>query len=110
MTRIFGDRVNSPTIYTADIDLAASGTIVTGVAGQRIRVFAVKLAVTVELTCYFQDGIVGQIEGGILLSEKAGYIESVNPPAYLFSTSAGEDLILEMDKGNVTGRVSYWIE
>jgi len=108
--RIFGDKVNSPVLYSMAFSLAASGTIVTGIAGQSIRVYAVKLAATTELTCYFQDGILNPIEGGILLSEKAGYVESVDPPAYLFSTTPGEDLILEMDAGNVTGRVSYWLE
>ena len=108
--RIFGDRVNSPVLYSMAFDLAATGTIVTGILGQRIRVYAVKLAATAELTCYFQDGLLNPIEGGILLSEKAGYVESVDPPAYLFSTTPGEDLILEMDAGNVTGRVSYWLE
>jgi len=108
--RIFGDKANSPTLFSIAFDLAATGTVVTGIAGQFIRVYAVKLAATAELTCYFQDGKLNPIEGGILLSEKAGYVESVDPPAYLFSTSAGEDLILEMDAGNVTGRVSYWLE
>jgi hypothetical protein len=108
--RIFGDQSNSCWLYSVSFDLAATGTIVTGIAGQMIRVYAIKLAATAELTCYFQDGLLNPIEGGILLSEKAGYVESVDPPAYLFSTSAGESLVLEMDKGNVTGRVSYWLE
>ena len=108
--KIFGDQANSPVLHSAAFTLASSGTVVTGIDGQMIRVYAVKLAATAELTCYFKDGTTGPIEGGILLSEKAGYVESVDPPAYLFSTSAGEDLILEMDAGNVTGRVSYWLE
>jgi hypothetical protein len=108
--KIFGDKVNSPVLYSASFDLAATGTIVTGIVGQFIRVYAIKLAATAELTCYFQDGILNPIEGGILLSEKAGYIEGIDPPAYLFSTSPGEDLILVMDKGDVTGRISYWLE
>lgn len=94
---------------SAPFSLSATGTIVSGVASRRIKVFAVKLITSAAVAVNFRDGAATDLEGLQPLSANAGYIESVFPSAYLFATSAGNGLDLVISgTGTVAGRVSYW--
>ena len=117
-----GDAVNSqaydaegkPIIFpasykSASINLSATGTVIAAVPGKRIKVFAVKLIVSAALSISFRDGASTDIEGAQPYAANAGYVENMNPPAFLFGTTAGNGLDLVITgTGTVTGRVSYW--
>jgi hypothetical protein len=108
------DAEGKPLIFPASyksavINLNATGTVINAVSGKRIKVFALKLIVSAALSVNFRDGGATLIEGAQPLLANAGYIENVNPPAFLFGTTAGNSLDLVISgAGTVTGRVSYW--
>jgi hypothetical protein len=100
---------NVITLKTIPVDLAATDTVVVGVATKIIKVYAVKLIVSADMSINFRDGGATDIEGAMPLLANAGYVESVTPPLYLFRTTAGNDLDLVIGGvGKVTGRISYW--
>jgi hypothetical protein len=107
-----GIAVYYPAAYkSAVINLNATGTVVAAVAGKRIKVFAVKLVVSSASSVSFRDGTTTAIEGPQPIAVNSGYIECVNPPAFLFGTSKGNSLDLVIaGGGSAMGRVSYWDE
>lgn len=101
----------SKALKTANFSLSATGTVVTAVPGKRIKVFAAKLIVDAAIGVAWRDGGSTALEGTYSLAANGGFIEQVTPPAFLFSTTAGNSLDLVITgAGNAAGRVSYWDE
>ena len=99
------------TLKTASFSLAATGAVVAAVSGKRIKVYAVRLVVSAAVSVNFRDGASTALEGAQPLAANGGFAESVNPPAFLFATTAGNALDLVISgAGTVSGRVSYWDE
>jgi hypothetical protein len=97
------------TIKSAAFSLSATGTVVAAVASKRIKVFAVKLVVSAGMSVNFRDGASTNLEGAMPLMAKGGFTEIVEPPTFLFGTSAGNRLDLVISgTGTASGRVSYW--
>lgn len=97
------------TLKTVAFSLSATGTVVAAVASKRLKVYAVKLVVSAALSVNFRDGGSTNLEGAQSLALNGGFVESVNPPAFLFATTAGNSLDLVISGvGTAAGRVSYW--
>ena len=96
-------------LKTKDFSLTATGTIVAGVAGSRLCIYAAKLVCNAALTVNFRDGGSDNLEGGQSYPANGGFCEFVNPPAWLFTTGSGNGLDLVISgAGTAAGRVSYW--
>ena len=99
------------TLKSAPFSLTATGTVVSAVASKRLKVYAVKLAAASALgiTVAFRDGASTPLEGAHTITNGGSLTETVDPPAFLFATSAGNSLDLVMTGiGTAAGRVSYW--
>ena len=97
------------TLKSASFSLSATGTVITAVATKRLKVYAIKLVVSAAISVNFRDGASTGLEGAQAIAANGGYIESVNPPAFLFGTTAGNSLDLVISgTGTAAGRVSYW--
>ena len=97
------------TFKSAVVSLSSTGTVVSLVSSKRIKVYAIKLVVSAALIINFRSGGSTALEGTQSLGINGGYTESVNPPSFLFGTTAGESLDLVITGvGTVAGRVSYW--
>lgn len=97
------------TMRTVAFDISSTGVVVPAVAGRRIKVYAIKLTVDAPLSVAFRDGASTLLEGMQDYIANSGYIDNIQPPAFLMATSAGESLQLVVSgTGNVSGRVSYW--
>ena len=97
------------TLKSAVVSLSSTGTVVSLVSSKRIKVYAVKLVVSAALVINFRSGGSTALEGTQSLGINGGYTEAVNPPSFLFGTTAGESLDLVITGvGTVAGRVSYW--
>ena len=96
-------------LKSAAFSLSATGTVVTGVSGKRIKVYAVKLVAAANLNVNFRDGASTNLEGSMALAANGGFVEFVNPPNFLFATAVGNSLDLVVSgTGAAAGRVSYW--
>lgn len=105
------DKGPGKSIKSAAFSLASTGTVVDAISGKRIKVFAVKLVVSADLTVNFRDGASTDLEGPQPYSAKGGYIENLQVPCFLFGTSAGNSLDLVISgTGTASGRVTYWDE
>ena len=100
------------TLKSKAFALGQTTAVVVAVPGKRIKVYAVKLVVSAALSVNWRDGATGvDIEGAQALSINGGFVESVNPPAFLFGTTAGLGLDLVVTGiGTAAGRVSYFEE
>ena len=97
------------TLKSASFSLAATGTVVAAVGGKRIKVFATKLCVSAAISVNFRDGAAAALEGSMPLALSGGFVEVIQPPAFLFATPAGNSLDLVVTGiGTAAGRVSYW--
>ena len=97
------------TLKSASFSLTATGTVVGAVGGKRLKVYAVKLVVSAAISVNFRDGGATALEGAQSLAANGGFVESLNPPAFLFGTTAGNSLDLVISgTGTAAGRVSYW--
>jgi hypothetical protein len=85
-----------------------TGNIIASVAGKRLKMYAVKLVTDAALTLNFRDGASIALEGSMSLEKNGGFIESIEPPAFLFATSQGNGLDLVVAGGTAAGRISYW--
>jgi len=98
-------------LLSAPVSISSTGVVITGVPGKKIRVYATKIVCSADLSINFKDGASTDISGAMPLLANSGYIENIVPPAFLFETSAGNDLILAISgSGTASGRVSYWLE
>ncbi len=94
-------------------EASATTSFVTGAAASAIYVYAIRL--TAEASGGWHRwaasgaGISG-IDGYQRADTFGGYVETVTPPAYLFKTSAGTNLILQVSSivSALAGRVSFW--
>ncbi len=99
------------TLQSASFSLSSTGTAISAVAGKKIKVYAVKLIVSAALSVNWRDGASPDLEGAQAINTNGGYVETVQPPAYLFSTTAGNALDLVITgTGTAAGRVSYWTD
>ena len=97
------------TLKTVSFSLSATGTAVSAVSGKKLKVYAVKLVVSAAISVNFRDGTSSNIEGAQAIAANSGYIETINPPAFLFATTAGSSLDLVISgSGTAAGRISYW--
>jgi hypothetical protein len=97
------------TLKSASFSLASTGTVVTAVSGRRIKVYAVKLVASANMNVNFRDGAGTNLEGSMALAANGGFVEFVNPPNFLFATTAGNGLdLVASGGGTAAGRVSYW--
>ena len=97
------------TLKTGSFSLSATGTVLSLVASKRLKVYAVKLNASAAISVNFRDGGSTDLEGAQALAATGVYTESVNPPAFLFATTAGNSLDLVITGvGTAAGRVSYW--
>lgn len=97
------------TLKSASFSVSATGTIISAVPTKRIKVYAVKLVVSAAISVSFRSGASTALEGAMSLAQNGGFIENVNPPAFLFGTVAGESLDLVISgTGTAAGRISYW--
>lgn len=103
------DSGSGKTLKSAAFNLAATGTVVAAVAGKRIKVYSAKLVTrNNDLDANFRSGAATALEGPQFFLKGGGYVETVNPPAFLFATTAGERLDLVLSGDGASGRVSYW--
>ena len=103
------DNGSGKTLKSAVISLAVTGTVVSAVASKRIKVFAIKLICSAALSVNWRDGATTALEGVQSIAINGGYTESVNPPNFLFGTTAGNSLDLVITGvGTAAGRLSYW--
>lgn len=96
---------------TAAISVGAAGdnTIVSAVATKRIKAYVVKFGSTGTVSAKWKDGAGTDLEGAMDFQAREGYTEAVTPPAFLFATSPGNALVLNLSLAvPVRGRVSYW--
>lgn len=97
------------TLRSASFSISATGTVVSAVPGKRLKVYAAKVIVDAALGVLFRDGGATALEGSQALAANGGFIEQVTPPEFLFATSPGNSLDLQITGvGTAAGRVSYW--
>jgi hypothetical protein len=97
------------TLKTAAFSLSATGSVVSAVTSKRIKVFAIKLSASAAISVKWRDGASTDLEGFQPLAANGGYVETVQPNAFLLATSAGNSLDLVISgTGTASGRVSYW--
>lgn len=103
------DGGSGKTLRTAKFSLTATGQVIAAVTGKRLKVYAVKLVVSAAISVKWRNGATTDLEDLQPYAANGGYTESVNPPAFLFATSAGNRLDLVISgTGTAAGRVSYW--
>ena len=110
-TGAFVTSSSTQTLKSQSFSLTATGTIITAVASKRLRIYATKLNVSAAISVNFRDGATPNLEGAMALAANGGFVEVVDPPAFLFQTTSGNSLDLVMSgSGTAAGRVSYWEE
>jgi len=96
---------------SAVVSVASSGdnTIVALVASKKIKVYAISINFAGTVTAKWKDGASTDLTGAQSFQTREGYTISVTPPSYLFTTSAGNALILNLsDAIGARGWISYW--
>lgn len=103
-------RVNLPfTPKITQFGLSATGTIVSAVPGKRIKVYHINLGASAATGFMFRDGGAGQPVPGLLpFAANGGEAPTVNPPAFLFATTAGNSLDAVITASGVAGWIAYW--
>lgn len=101
-------------IQSAAFSSSSSLIVVAAVPNYRIRAFVVKLIVSAAASVNWCDGAADgsgtNLEGAQSIVANGGYVEQVDPPVYLFQTSAGNALSLIISGGGIAaGRLSYWL-
>lgn len=105
----FGDRSGPITLLSSSFTLTQTGTVVPAVSGKKIKVFVIKLVAAGNMGVNWRDGASTSLEGSQTIPDGGGYVETVTPPAFLFSTSTSTSLdLVTSGTGTVSGRVSYW--
>ena len=97
------------TLKTAVVSISATGTVIAAVTAKRLKIYAVKLVCSADLSIKFRDGASTDLEGSQDFLANGGVAEAVTPPEFLFATTAGNRLDLVISgTGTVSGRISYW--
>jgi hypothetical protein len=97
------------TLKSVPFSLGSTGTIISGVSGKVLKIYAAKCIVSAAISINFRDGASTNIEAAMPLAANGGYVEAVTPPHFLFKTSLsnGLDMVIT-GAGTVSGRISYW--
>ncbi len=97
------------TLKTVVVSLATTGTVINSVTSKRLKVYAAKIVVSAAISVNFRDGASTLLEGAQPLAANGGFSESVNPPAFLFASAAGQSIDLVISgTGTAYGRLSYF--
>ena len=99
------------TLKTAAISVSSSGdnTVVAAVASKRIKVTSFSIQATGTVNCKWKDGAATNLTGAYNFQAREGLSEAANSPYYLFATTAGNALVLNLSAGvSVVGRVTYY--
>lgn len=108
----FVDGGAGKTLKRAVVSLTASGNVVASVSSKVIKVFSYTIqSLTDGMTILLEDGSGGtDLSGAYSLNAREGIVEgAVNPPAFLFKTSATTALYATITgTGTVKIAVSYW--
>jgi hypothetical protein len=108
-SRGYSTPLQDKNLKSASFSLASTGNLVAAVSGKRIKVYAVKLVASANCNVNFRDGASINLEGSMALAANGGFVEFVNPPNFLFATTAGNGLDLVVTGGGTAaGRISYW--
>lgn len=100
---------NTLTVQSAAFTLSSTGTVVAAVPTMRIKVFAIILDASSALSCNWRDGASTALEGSMAFAANGGYTRTVNPPHFIYGTTAGNSLDLVVSGGGTaSGSVSYW--
>lgn len=103
------DPRHGKTLKSSSFSLTATGTVITAVASKRLKVYAYKLVCSAAITVNWRDGASTALEGGQAFAANGGAVENVDPPSFVFATTAGNSLDLVISgTGTAAGRVSYW--
>ena len=89
----------------ASFDLAASGDLVSLVAGKRIAVKNYMVTGAAGITAKFESGGTSDLTGTMIIGDD-GHIDADSSDDYLFVSVAGEKLNL-VTSGAVDGHLSY---
>jgi hypothetical protein len=99
------------TMLSASFSRSTTGTILSAVAGRTYKIYAIKLICDAAAAVFFQTTGASALEGSQSIAANGGYVESVEPPAFLFETGDSAGLQLNVSGGGTAaGRVSYWLE
>ncbi len=97
---------------SAVINDGSSGdnTIIALVSSKKLKIFAVLLVADGTVNVRFESNAGGTAITGVMnLEAREGFTLAVSPPAFLFETTAGQLLNLELSAAvTVNGFVSYW--
>ena len=103
------DRLAPITIESTAFTVSGSATVVAAVTGKKIKVFSILMSgLTSTTQVHFQNGLTSDFDSAFVVGSSV-ISNSVNPPAFLFSTSSGTSLTT-VTTGTVSGRVSYWTD
>ena len=99
-------------VQQADIDATASGNtqVVAAVSGKKIRVVSVLVTnkASAKRTVKFQSSTTNITASHMVAADGGGYSRDALPGGWLFETSAGEALNINLDAGgNIGCDVSY---
>lgn len=96
-------------LLTASFSTNATTSVVAAVANKRIKVYAVSLVCNAATNVNWRDGASTALEGAQAVAANGGYEQVIDPPSFLFATTAGNSLDLVVSGGGTAaGRVSYW--
>ncbi len=107
------DQGSGKTLKRASVALAESGDIIALVASRRIKVYAYACqSLNDSMTLTIKDGSAGSTIVTWTLNAREGVVgSSVNPPSFIFATTAGTALYGTISgTGTVNVSVSYWDE
>lgn len=85
---------------------AASGTLVSGVAGRQIEVLSYTIVSDSVTEARWKSGT-NDISGGMTFAANGG--ASANDDQAMLRTNIGEDLVLVNSSGNINGHITYRI-
>ena len=98
------------TYKTASISFAASGDnqVVAAVATKRIKVYAIVVNFVGTVSAKWRSATT-DLTGAMDFQAREGFIQSLQPPAFLLQTTAGEALNLNLSGAiGARGWVAYW--
>lgn len=106
------DSVAPIELKTSSVSLGATGAAVAAATGKVIKVYSFTLSTSVTSSIAFRDGSSTALSGGMPLAANTPVMNSVNPPAFLFSTASGTsfDIVMTGPTASVRGTISYWLE
>lgn len=90
---------------------SGNNTIVNAVAGSKIKVMAFAIQAQGTVNVKFKDGISSDLIAALSFQAREGTALATSYPSFLFSTSSGNALVLNLDASQVVnGFVTYWTE